>query len=890
MLGYELMPEMAGLLPGMASDAVSEVSTRGSSMYSDSREDLRDLAANLGLQEDQLFQDRFRVDRRKLEHMLLGDTPTKETAADFFQRIMDETNTLIIWPARLKIGSKSKNDPHVRIAGRPEDVKEAKAKVMSALDVRSNRVTMKLNVSYTDHSHIIGRGGLTIKRVMEDTGCHIHFPDSNRSNPMEKSNQVSIAGDLEGVERARARVRELTPLMFSFELPIVGTLQPYPDPESPFLLSVQKEYNVQVMFRTRPKLHATLVVVKGCEWEVAQVKEATLLLINHMCDSLANQVQVQMSMEISPQHHPTVVGKNNSNLKMIMHRTATQIMFPDACDPNIPSIKKSNVLITGVIHNVYIARQQLLGSLPLVLMFDVPDESISIQNDQVALLMQTHDVLITIRHKPKQNSMSIIVKGIERNANKIYEARKQLLNLKDDNSKADIPQSYQLMDSPSLYDRNANVVKGTSAASAAAASPFSLLTINTSNNNNIFNMPSPTSLSPGISPSLMSSSPSMSPMASLGLQWNNYSLLPSAHEPSQAFSQHQFSQLMRSTLSQHNHQYQHHQSHHHQQQQLQQQQQQELLLQQLLPRMQHATLSGPPSDGGCTGSCSSSLGYHSRPSSSQSLDYQVHSSSNGSPTASPRVSSPLHCFNDSRDARNNSISENSEGSYKSSDHQKVLTSALEYQRKKALAAKAMQMKPMPEVLRVPSSTWSGYGFSQSSPSNALKEQFKKERIIPDTLNSDCWKISAQENLSSPSSSSFPSVSDLGVTPGPVSSTKGRDSPFSSSSYLDSVPSSSRASVSSMKTTDLTSLLISIGMEKYINVFKEHEIDLNVFMTLTDKDLRDVGITTFGARRTMLMAISQHKGQGSPFRCSAAPGAERKGSSSTTGTNSPSDLW
>lgn len=66
---------------------------------------------------------------------------------------------------------------------------------------------MKLDVSYTDHSHIIGKGGLTIKRVMEETGCHIHFPDSNRSNHQEKSNQVSIAGEMDGVERARARVR-----------------------------------------------------------------------------------------------------------------------------------------------------------------------------------------------------------------------------------------------------------------------------------------------------------------------------------------------------------------------------------------------------------------------------------------------------------------------------------------------------------------------------------------------------------------------------------------------------------------------------------------------------------------------------------------------------------
>lgn len=66
---------------------------------------------------------------------------------------------------------------------------------------------MKIDVSYTDHSHIIGKGGLTIKKVMEDTGCHIHFPDSNRNNPTEKSNQVSIAGEVWGVEKARARVR-----------------------------------------------------------------------------------------------------------------------------------------------------------------------------------------------------------------------------------------------------------------------------------------------------------------------------------------------------------------------------------------------------------------------------------------------------------------------------------------------------------------------------------------------------------------------------------------------------------------------------------------------------------------------------------------------------------
>lgn len=81
--------------------------------------------------------------------------------------------------------------------------------------------------------------------------------------------------------------QELTPLIFSFELPILGTLLTTPDNTSPYITSIQESYNVQVMFRTRPKLHSTLVLVKGCEWEVVRVKEATQLLIAHMCDNLA---------------------------------------------------------------------------------------------------------------------------------------------------------------------------------------------------------------------------------------------------------------------------------------------------------------------------------------------------------------------------------------------------------------------------------------------------------------------------------------------------------------------------------------------------------------------------------------------------------------------------
>lgn len=52
------------------SDTLSEISENS---QWDSREDLRDLVAKTGVQDaSELHQDRFKVDRKKLEHMLLG--------------------------------------------------------------------------------------------------------------------------------------------------------------------------------------------------------------------------------------------------------------------------------------------------------------------------------------------------------------------------------------------------------------------------------------------------------------------------------------------------------------------------------------------------------------------------------------------------------------------------------------------------------------------------------------------------------------------------------------------------------------------------------------------------------------------------------------------------
>lgn len=64
-----------------------------------------------------------------------------------------------------------------------------------------------MEVSYTFHSHLIGRSGQNINRLMEETDTRIHFPDRNRMTGEPKSNNVVIRGQMSNLEKARQRIR-----------------------------------------------------------------------------------------------------------------------------------------------------------------------------------------------------------------------------------------------------------------------------------------------------------------------------------------------------------------------------------------------------------------------------------------------------------------------------------------------------------------------------------------------------------------------------------------------------------------------------------------------------------------------------------------------------------
>ncbi|KAM6442585.1 protein bicaudal C homolog 1 isoform 2-T2 [Liasis olivaceus] len=853
---------------------------------------------------------------------------------------MEETNTQIAWPSKLKIGAKSKKDPHIKVSGKKEDVKEAKGKIMSVLDTKSNRVTLKMDVSHTEHSHVIGKGGNNIKKVMEETGCHIHFPDSNRNNQAEKSNQVSIAGQPAGVESARVRIRELLPLVLMFELPIAGILQPIPDPSSPTIQHISQTYNISVSFKQRSRTYGATVIIRGSQSNASAVKEGTALLLEHLAGSLASAIPVSTQLDIAAQHHLFMMGRNGSNIKHIMQRTGAQIHFPDPSNPQ----KKSTVYLQGTIESVCLARQYLMGCLPLVLMFDMKEE-IDVEPHFITQLMEQLDVFISIKPKPKQTSKSVIVKSVERNALNMYEARKCLLGLESSGvAVATNPSPVSCPVGLSCPGLDILTSAGLGLTGLGLLGPTTL-SVNTSTPPNSLLNALNSSVSPLQSPSSSTPSPTLWASSIANTSTTGFSAIPHLMMPPTA----------QATLTS--------------------------ILLSGVPNYSQNTPSPPPGltpvDIHVNGmqvenkKNPASLNGHVKTStmkypalSATALGENVLSANHSDPSrtigshnASEQVTaktntsegcndafvevgmprSPSHSANANdlkqmmstskqpcakrqtvellQGTKNSHLhpgerllsdpelsaseatvadkkapgseraaeraaaaQQNSERAHLAPQSTYVNMQAFDYEQKKLLATKAMLKKPVVTEVRTPTNTWSGLGFSKSMPAETIKELRRANHVAYKPSMSTTYEGPSMSLSRSNSREHLGNGSDSdnwrdhnGISPAapadfvssigsPKRKQKSSEHYLSSSNYMDCISSligSNGCNLNSLfKGSDLPELFSKLGLGKYTDIFQQQEIDLQTFLTLTDQDLKELGITTFGARRKMLLAISE----------------------------------
>lgn len=811
------------------------------------------------------------------------------------------------------------DDPHVRVVGLAEAVRTASSLVRQELDP-PNKVTMKMDVPWTHHSHIIGKGGNTIQPVVKKTGVSIHFPDGNKSNEVKKSNQVSINSrgeDLQGLEEARQAIRNLTPLIFTFTLTSSVQFVSVVDANM-LILHVQNTYNVQVELRATEDL--TLVgSVRGNEWDAMRVKEATQCILQAYCSTLASQVPIQMAVEVSPQHHSFMLGRNNDNIKRIMHRTSTKINFPDWNDASLSPLKKSTVIISGALENVYLARQNIIGSLPLVLMFDLlPGNPMEVA--EVAQMMQILDVQIVMRACRVDGRQPVVVKGAERNADNIYEAWRMLCKVGISAPKARIPPTYHIPEASSpFHSGNSDLglghwVRGGSEGSSPLPSPTST--------------PTPTPLHHLSSTSLWGGLPSSTtpppllPHVSRPLQ-----LDPICHTSANLYSGSVFRNGYNNNINN------------------------------ILNNNTKNMLGGggmrnsgcirndncilpkdPTTSGSSGGIILDSLVKSMKGIEVTNGDLSCGSSSNNSgsslssPAYSPRDASPDQALGsststnasphfsdtspqpppgmDALSALLKDIDRRAPGCEKKHMERVVaqkMTTLSDYSSKKVEAARAMK-QDVGSTPRTPTSSWSGYGFSKSMPGFMIRQklqEFKEARQNgvggsgsggsgleewgegwPQQQDSGIDSGMTNFSLSSSSSTTSPTVSSVkyhnglsqfalsdkclpSLTPRPPIN-------LSASNFMDCVlprsrdrdalhtTSSSASSLHSSQGLDITTILTDLQLPQYIDVFVGQEVDLKMFLSLEDYELKELGITIFGHRKRILMAIKDLSSKSSLF--------------------------
>ncbi|XP_070107339.1 ankyrin repeat and SAM domain-containing protein 6 isoform X3 [Equus przewalskii] len=152
---------------------------------------------------------------------------------------------------------------------------------------------------------------------------------------------------------------------------------------------------------------------------------------------------------------------------------------------------------------------------------------------------------------------------------------------------------------------------------------------------------------------------------------------------------------------------------------------------------------------------------------------------------------------------------------------------------------------------------------------------EKEDVLLTTM-----KLETSKRPPSGTSTTSKSTSPT-LTPSP--SPKGHaaeSSVSSSSSHRQSKSSGGSSSGTITDEDELTGILKKLSLEKYQPIFEEQEVDMEAFLTLTDGDLKELGIKTDGSRQQILAAISELNA--GKMNINRTPGSARKKSAKHCG--------
>ncbi|KRT83784.1 K Homology domain containing protein, partial [Oryctes borbonicus] len=211
----------------------------------------------------------------------------------------------------------------VKIRGPKEDVDKCHKylqKLVKELNEASYQIEVPIFKQF--HKFIIGKGGLNIKKIREETQTKIDLPAE-----VDKNDVITITGKKENVEEAREKIRKIQD-----ELETIVTEEITIDPKfynsligtkGKLIHSIMEDCGGVTIKFPVAESKSDKVTIRGPKEDVERAKQQLLDLANER--QLASYIA---EVRAKPQHHKFLIGKNGANIKKIRDSTGARVVFP----------------------------------------------------------------------------------------------------------------------------------------------------------------------------------------------------------------------------------------------------------------------------------------------------------------------------------------------------------------------------------------------------------------------------------------------------------------------------------------------------------------------------------------------------------------------------------
>jgi len=336
------------------------------------------------------------------------------------QSIMNECGGVAI-----KFPEPNSGSDVVTVRGPKEDVEKA-TKLLKEMseEKQLSGVTMEIRAKPQHHKFLIGKAGIHIQKIRDDTGARIIFPGSNDTD----KEAIVIIGTQQAVDAAKkvmeAKIKELDNI-------VEDTMTVDPKYHKHFvarrgevLRRIGDEFGGVVVSFPRNGVDSDKVTLKGAKNCIS----AAIDKINDIVKELEDQVTIDCEIEQS--FHRTVMGAKGSKVQKITTDFNVQIKFPDKAVENGGaepgnhvngdgrSANPNIIKITGRTENCALAAQALLELVPITAEVPVPFEFhrfiIGQKGTGVRDMMNKFDVNIRVPAQDAQSDI-ILISGVPSN-------------------------------------------------------------------------------------------------------------------------------------------------------------------------------------------------------------------------------------------------------------------------------------------------------------------------------------------------------------------------------------------------------------------------------------------------------------------------------------------